>query len=108
MIIEGMVEGLEGAYNGGQEEKMETVLDEFGRIALPRQVRDDLHLEPGTKLRIEEQGGGIFLKPVEEETPLVLKNGVLVFVGELEGNPEEALDRDRADRIRDLLGLGQE
>jgi AbrB family looped-hinge helix DNA binding protein len=87
---------------------METVLDEFGRIALPRRVREDLRLEPGTKLRIEEQGGGIFLKPMAEETPLVLKDGVLVFVGELEDDADEALERDRAHRVRDLMGLGEE
>lgn len=85
---------------------MQTVLDEFGRIALPRRVRDDLRLEPGTKLEIEEQGGGIFLKPVTEEAPLVLKDGVLVFVGELGGDPGEALDRDL--RTRDLMGLREE
>ena len=86
---------------------METVVDEFGRITLPRRVREDLHLAPGAVLSIEEQAGGIFLKPLEEEPPLIVKEGVLVFAGELEGNPDEAIEQDRADRIHRLLGFGQ-
>ena len=87
---------------------METVLDEFGRIVLPQQMREDLGLAPGTVLEIEEQAGGIFLKPVSEEPALALENGVLVFTGEPEGDLEEAVSRHREERIRMLVGTSRE
>ncbi|MBW2333424.1 MAG: AbrB/MazE/SpoVT family DNA-binding domain-containing protein [Deltaproteobacteria bacterium] len=33
---------------------METTLDKFGRIVIPKRVRDDLGLKPGAVLQIEQ------------------------------------------------------
>jgi len=85
---------------------MEATLDKFGRIVIPKQVRDDLGLSPGAILRVEEGENGIVLKPVEHREALVHKDGVLVFTGELEGDIEQAVQRDRDSRSRKLAGLG--
>lgn len=82
---------------------MEAVLDEFGRIVIPQQVRDDLGLSPGSVLRLEERNEEIVLRPVTERSPLVLEDGILVFTGEVEGDLETALQRARNDRSRKLL-----
>jgi len=81
---------------------METILDELGRIVIPKQVRDDLGLSPGSVLEVEERAEGIVLKPVVEVAPLALRDGVLVFTGEVEGDVDAALRRDRAERSRSL------
>jgi len=81
---------------------METTVDKFGRIVLPQQVRDDLGLAPGSVLKVEERGEGIVLKPVAEHTPLALRDGILVFTGEVEGDIDDVLRRDRAERSRKL------
>lgn len=81
---------------------METTLDKLGRIVIPKQVRDDLGLSPGSVLKVEERAEGIVLTPVAEITPLALRDGVLVFTGEVEGDIDEALLRDRAERSRRL------
>ncbi|HEY0513450.1 MAG TPA: AbrB/MazE/SpoVT family DNA-binding domain-containing protein [Thermoanaerobaculia bacterium] len=83
---------------------MEATLDKFGRIVIPKQVRDDLGLFPGSVLRIEERNEEIVLKPVAETSPLVLKDGVLVFTGEVEGDFEALLRRNRDERSRKLAG----
>lgn len=83
---------------------METTVDKFGRIVIPKQVRDDLGLSPGSVLKIEERAEEIVLKPVAESLPLLFKDGVLVFAGEVEGNLEEVLRQDRIERSRKLLG----
>jgi hypothetical protein len=44
-------------------------------------VRDDLDLEAGDVLTVEEVDGGILLTPVRDEPSLVEKDGVLVFTG---------------------------
>lgn len=84
---------------------MEVTLDKFGRIVIPKQVRDDLGLSPGSVLTLEERDEEITLKPVTENSRLVLKGGVLVFTGEVEGDFDAALLRDRNDRARKLAGL---
>ena len=53
---------------------METTLDKFGRIVIPKKIRDDLHLEPGDQIRVEENGQAIVLKPARGEPNLVLKD----------------------------------
>lgn len=85
--------------------RMEATLDDFGRIALPKEIRDDLGLQPGAVLRIEERGGGILLRPADQMAGLVRKAGVLVFAGEAEGDLDSALTRDREERLRRVSGL---
>jgi AbrB family looped-hinge helix DNA binding protein len=60
---------------------VETTLDKFGRIVLPKSVRDDLGLKPGAVLKIEQADQKIFMQQINEEPHLVVKNGVLVFSG---------------------------
>lgn len=85
---------------------MEATLDKFGRIVIPKQVRDDFGLLPGAILRVEEVADGIVLKPEVGREALVMENGVLVFTGELTGDAEEVVRRDREERARKLAGLG--
>ena len=82
---------------------MEAILDELGRIVIPKQVRDDLGLSAGSVLKLEERNEEIILKLVTERSPLALKDGILVFTGEVEGDLETALQRDRDERSRKLL-----
>jgi AbrB family looped-hinge helix DNA binding protein len=88
-----------------KEGAMETTLDRFGRIVIPKKVRDDLGLSPGSVLKLEERDEEIVLKPVVERSSLLLKDGILVFTGEVEGDLETALRRDRDERSRKLTSL---
>ncbi len=45
-----------------------------------------------------------FPRPISEGSPLLLKDGILVFTGEVEGDIETALRRDRDERSRKLMG----
>ena len=65
---------------------MEATLDRFGRIVIPKKIREDFHLHVGSSIRIEEGEGEIVLKPVEGEPSLVKKGGVLVYAGKA-GSP---------------------
>lgn len=85
---------------------METTLDRFGRIVIPKKIREDFHLQVGSPIRIEEGEGEIVLKPVEGEPNLVKKDGVLVFSGKVVGNVETALEDHREGRKKMLRGGG--
>jgi AbrB family looped-hinge helix DNA binding protein len=74
---------------------MVTTLDRFGRIPIPKKIREDLDLKPGSQIRIEKAGQTIILKPVRGDPNLVLKDGVLVYSGTAVGDLERALERRR-------------
>lgn len=65
---------------------MQSTLDKFGRVVIPKPVRDELHLTPGTALSVEERNGEIVLKPTWETPPVVRKGGLLLFSGEASGD----------------------
>ena len=82
---------------------METTMDKFGRIVIPKPVREDLGMSPGTKVEIETIGDEVVLRPVREEPNVVDKDGVLVFTGLATGDMLEAIQRHREDQTR-LVG----
>ncbi len=84
---------------------MQSTVDRFGRVVIPKAVRDELHLTPGTALTVEERDGEIVLKPTWEKPParkgptLKRKGGLLVFAGEPTGDLLEAVDEQRRERL---------
>ena len=84
---------------------MEAILDKFGRIVIPKKIRDDFSLRPGTSIWIEEGKNEILLKPIEDEPGLIEKDGVLVFTGKLMGNLETKIEEIRKERSRSLGGF---
>lgn len=83
---------------------METTVDRFGRIVIPKIIRENFHLQVGSPIRIEEGEGEIILKPVEGEPSLIKKDGVLVFSGKAMGNVEAAIEKHREGRNKILRG----
>lgn len=78
---------------------MEVTLDKFGRVVIPKSVREHLGLGPGTVLDIEEgEEEGILLRPRRPEPDLVEEDGVLVFTGEPTADLETAVERHRQNR----------
>jgi AbrB family looped-hinge helix DNA binding protein len=83
---------------------METALDRFGRVVIPKRVREDLGLKVGEPLVIEEQAEGILLKPAQEGAPLRRKGRVLVFAGTVAGDPGDLVGKARDERMRKVVG----
>ena len=86
---------------------METALDKFGRVLIPKKVRTELGLEAGVVFEIKKTGHAIRLQPVPETAPLEDKDGVLVFKGTLADDPEEAVKEFRRERIRKAAGCSK-
>ena len=63
-----------------------TKLDKFGRVVIPKPIRDGLGLEPGAELEVEEREDGVLLRPADQDVPLEMENGILVYTGELVGD----------------------
>lgn len=80
---------------------MEATLDRFGRIVIPKRVREDLGLRVGSVLEIEEREDQIVLSVRRDEPDLVREDGVLVYTGEAVGDLEQAVEAQRRARARD-------
>ncbi len=82
--------------------RQKTVIDRFGRVLIPKGIRDELGLVPGTRLSIERRGTGIALCPIAEEPQLLHKGKVLIArvepLQELTGL-ERKLRRERLSRV---------
>ena len=78
---------------------METILDRFGRIVIPKKIREDFNLKAGTQIQIEENEKSIILTPVHGEPSLRIKDGVLVFSGVPLEDLGESLTKHRGERL---------
>ena len=74
---------------------METTLDKFGRVVIPKRLREDLGLHPGSVLQIKQYDQKIFIEPVHEEPRMVVKKGVLVYQGIAVGDIEKVVKDHR-------------
>ena len=79
---------------------MKAKLDKFGRIVLPKAVRDEFGLRPGDELEVEQNPDCIILKPPQDETALVRKDGLLIYTGTAEGDLNSAVVRPFNSRFK--------
>lgn len=84
---------------------MKTTVDRFGRVVVPKSMRDRLGLRAGAAIEIEEADGRLSLRPIEDTAPLIMKEGVLVFGGAAIGDLEAAVAADRDERSRRIAGM---
>src|SRR5207237_1164436 len=70
-------------------------LAKAGRVVLPKPLRDELRLEPGDALEIENTGEEIILRPLRGQAQLRKKQGVWVF---RTGAPLSASETEKAIR----------
>lgn len=77
---------------------METSIDKFGRVLIPKDLRDDLGLTEGTTLSVEVSENQVILTPTSAGSPLVRKGHVLVFAGRPERQLRDAVKQDRKRR----------
>ena len=91
-------------------------IDKAGRIVVPKELRDELHLVAGTTLQIERSGDGLTLSPVSHEAHLEIVNGTpLVFPATSSSKPflttemvNEIIAQGRLERGRRVMGLDRD
>lgn len=60
---------------------MKTTIDASGRLVVPKSLRDQFHLTPGSELKIEPTSDGVIIRPADRSSALVNRGGVLVHHG---------------------------
>jgi len=75
------------------------LIDRFGRIVVPKEIREAHGIEAGSEIELLDTGEGILLRPAEENPGLVEKEGILVFRARATGDVESAVREQRARRL---------
>ena len=60
---------------------MKTTIDAAGRLVVPKSLRDQFHLVPGSELEIEPTSDGVIIRHADRGPALVNHDGVLVHHG---------------------------
>lgn len=81
---------------------MQTTLDRFGRVLIPKKLRERLGLRPLDALEVRVEEGRLTLQPLRTPPPLRRKGQVLVVASEATGDLGQALGRLREDRLDEL------
>ena len=82
---------------------MVTTLDKFGRVIIPKRFREQLGINSKSTLNISEDGKRIVIELIQEKKPVVDRNGILVFTGNMEDKNSDLIKSDRNRRMRKLL-----
>jgi len=82
---------------------MKTTIDRFGRLVLPKQIRDRIGLKPGSEIEIEELESEIVIRHSEQKTPLQYEDGILIFAGTAVGDLTESIRKHREERLSKFL-----
>ena len=83
--------------------KVQIAIDEQGDLLVPSAVREQIPLKPGMVLVVESDADEALRLRVQRKRPvLVEKDGVLVAQVKARGDIEEAMQRVRDQRSRDV------
>ena len=84
---------------------MQTNIDKFGRIVIPKSMRDHLGLKTGSVLYIEEIDNKIMLKVADRTPKIKIKEGVAVYMANAIDDLDSIIDDEREQRLKDLGGI---
>ena len=77
-------------------------VDRFGRVLIPKALREFVGLRGGTEVEIVPDEQGVRLMPREQGVLLKKVGGVLVASGEASGDLAAAVHLERRKRVRKL------
>jgi AbrB family looped-hinge helix DNA binding protein len=79
-------------------------IDKAGRVVLPKQVREELAINPGDLLKISIHGSEVTLSPTREASGFIRRGHALVFsAGKADFLDNETVETVRADERGNLL-----
>lgn len=80
----------------------QTSLDKFGRVLIPKKLRERLGLKPDDPLELQLEDGKLTLLPRRTPPPVRRKGRVLVVESEVTGDLSQTLTQLREERLNEL------
>jgi AbrB family looped-hinge helix DNA binding protein len=84
---------------------MKLTVDTFGRLVIPKKIREKLGFNTGAEIEIEERDYELVLRQAEPGNPLKLVDSVLVFSGTPSARLDDAVKAHRETRLKETGGL---
>jgi bifunctional DNA-binding transcriptional regulator/antitoxin component of YhaV-PrlF toxin-antitoxin module len=83
---------------------MELKIDKFGRVVLPKKLREHLGVGVSLTVEVKEVPEGVLLKPVRRESGLMMKDGILIHRGGDNSyiDWDRLVEDEREERIRHI------
>lgn len=80
-------------------------IDKAGRVVVPKKLRDSLHLVPGTRLSLRQDGDALVIQAESKPRGLYMEKGTLVYdAGPVPpSDVVEWIAEDREARLKRLL-----
>ncbi|GAB4193354.1 MAG: AbrB/MazE/SpoVT family DNA-binding domain-containing protein [Coleofasciculaceae cyanobacterium] len=78
-------------------------LDQFGRLLIPEEIREQLGLTSATQFTLVVQDGKLILEPLSQESKVYYSGTALVVESEPIGNLETVLDDLKQERIEEFI-----
>jgi AbrB family looped-hinge helix DNA binding protein len=78
---------------------VKATIDRYGRIVVPKALRDRQGLAPGSTLDLTTEGDAIVMRLAGHPSGLGEKEGMTVFRGHRAGDLDDALRRSREEQI---------
>lgn len=82
-------------------------LDQFGRLLIPQEIREQLGLTSGTQFTLAVQEGKLILEPFPQESKVYYSGTTLVVESEPTGHLETVLDDLREERIKEFFSSSE-
>jgi len=79
-----------------------TKVDRFGRIVIPKKIRNDFGLTKNTEVEVEATTDNIIVHPKQSKPFVVDKDGVLVVCAEPTESFTDFLQKERDERLKKI------
>ena len=80
-------------------------IDDFGRMVIPKKIRDDMGISKDSRMDIISRGNEIIIRIDNTDKPFIQdQEGVLVVCSEPTGPLTESIEKNRDERIKKILG----
>ncbi|MBM3700791.1 MAG: AbrB/MazE/SpoVT family DNA-binding domain-containing protein [Actinobacteria bacterium] len=83
--------------------KLKTKIDSFGRVVIPKKIRQAMGIKNNTDVYIEPVENGIFLSAGNVDPVVKEDNGIIVVCSEPLEDFTGFLGQDRQDRIKKIV-----
>jgi len=84
--------------------KFKTKIDKFGRIVIPKKIRNDFGLKNNTEVEVEATSDNIIVRPKPSNPFVIDKDGILVVCSEPLEPFTDFLQENREDRVKRVTG----
>ena len=83
---------------------MVTKIDSYGRIVIPKPIRERLGLQSGVEVELSLEEESLKLIPTGQESGIKEKEGLLVCTSDLSAGADEVLKKVRTRRLKKVAG----